>query len=48
MGIEEYSIGDIVACPTCYKEFEINSDDDFDNYFYHITTCDPADKDEET
>ena len=42
--IQEFGLGDIVECPHCGKEFEINNLDendinDFDNYFEHVTTC---------
>lgn len=44
MPYQEVNLGDIVECPHCKKEFEMNnfSDDDlddFDEYFEHITTC---------
>lgn len=42
---EEIKQGDIVECPHCGKEFEMNNlteDDynDFDKYFEHVTLCD--------
>ncbi|MGO4890316.1 hypothetical protein ACJ2A9_21420 [Anaerobacillus sp. MEB173] len=44
MSIREFSLGDIVECEHCGKEFELNNldedeFDDFDGYFEHITTC---------
>lgn len=40
----EVSLGDVVECPHCRKEFEINDVDednynDFDIYFEHVSTC---------
>lgn len=47
MSIEHFNIGDIATCPECGKEFEINGDDDFDDYFEHVTTCVPGEDDYE-
>lgn len=42
--ILEVELGDVIECPHCGKEFEMNNldedeIDDFDNYFEHVTTC---------
>ena len=39
MSIESFNIGDIAECPECSKEFEFHSEDDFDDYFEHVSTC---------
>ena len=39
MSVEEYNMGDVAECKWCGKEFVIGGDDDFDDYFYHVTTC---------
>lgn len=45
MAVTEFGHGDIMECPHCGKEFEINNIDDdelddADTYFEHVTTCD--------
>jgi hypothetical protein len=45
MSIREIDSGDIMECPHCGRDFEMNNIndediDDFDDYFMHITTCD--------
>lgn len=40
MAIETYEEGDTAECEHCGKQFEINNDNDFDNYFEHVTCCD--------
>jgi len=47
MSVDTFHIGDTAECPKCGKEFEINGDDDFDDYFYHVTTCGPSEDDYE-
>ena len=40
----DVKLGDIVVCPNCGKEFEMNdlnedSYNDFDMYFEHVSIC---------
>jgi len=40
MSVQEFKVGDVVACPHCGKEFKIkNLIDDYDNYFMHTLDC---------
>ena len=42
--ISEFGISDVIECPRCGREFELNNldednHDDFDEYFEHVTAC---------